>query len=52
MYRLPQILSVGFIDSQTLDEVISIEQQDCDDSMLSYKIEEDIDIVQFVKEVG
>lgn len=53
LYRLPQILSIGFIDSQSIEEVISIENQDegDDDCFHSYKIEDEIDISEFVKMV-
>lgn len=54
LYRLPQIVSLGFIDAVSAEEVISIEHQEEEDgdAYLNYKVEEEIDIVQFVKEVA
>lgn len=54
LFRLPRIFSIGFIDSLSVDEIISLEEgrkEESENPYLNYKIEEEIDINQFVKEV-
>lgn len=51
LYRMPSILSIGFIDNIENDQILAMADADIDNDILHYHIDKEVNLSTFVKQV-